>query len=85
MIVVFEAFLAPGADPDTILSEELIKSTKAQVMTPGEARAVGFAGLPDRPGEEVRLIAVAKVDAKWIQRVLETSEAVGRYQVHEVD
>lgn len=86
MMVVFEVFLAPGADPTTLLSAEILKSTGAQVMTIDEARKVGFAGLPEpSDGKVVRLIAVAKRDAPWIHRTLETSEAVGGFRMHDVD
>jgi len=30
MMVVFEVFLAPGADPETLLTEETKRSTKAR-------------------------------------------------------
>ena len=84
-MVVFEVFLAGGADPDSLLSEETKRETQAQVMAPEEARKVGFHGLPDYAGREVRLIAVAKRDAPWIHRALETSEAVGNFRMFEVD
>lgn len=83
MLAVFEVHLAPGADPDTILTESVKKETMAQVMTTAEARKVGFGGLPELP-DNVRLIAVAKRDAAWIQRALEASEAVAGFRVHEV-
>lgn len=85
MMVVFEVFVAPGADPGHILSAETKRETNAQVMTLDEARKVGFSGLPESPGKEVRLIAVAKRDAPWIHRALETNDAVGTFRVHEVD
>ena len=85
MMVVFEVFVAPGADPNTLLSEETKRETMAQVMTLDEARKVGFSGLPESPGKVVRLIAVAKRDAPWIHRALETNDAVGTFRVHEVD
>jgi len=85
MIVVFEVFLVPGADPDTILTDEIKSATKAQLMTLDEARKVGFAGLPDQPGHDVRLIAVAVRDKAWIIRTLEGSDAVGQFKVHDVD
>lgn len=86
MLTVFEVHLAPGADAGDILSGETIKSTQAQIMTLEDARKVGFGGLPPAPpGKEVRLIAVARRDAPWIHRQLETSEAVGGFRVHEVD
>ncbi len=84
MLSVFEVHIAPGSDPDSLLSENVKKETQAQVMTFDEARKVGFQGLPDPGGAEVRLIAVAKRDAPWIQRVLENNEAVAGFRVHEV-
>jgi hypothetical protein len=85
MMVVFEVFVAPGASPDGLLSEELKRETGAQVMTIDEARKVGFSGIPEPAGREVRLIAVRKRDAPWIHRTLETNEAVASFRVHEVD
>jgi hypothetical protein len=85
MMVVFEVFVAPGADPETLLTEETKRSTKAQVMTPEDARLVGFAGLPDYGDKVVRLIAVGKSDAPWIHRALETSDVVARFSVNDVD
>ena len=84
-MVVFEVHLSPGADPSHILSKEVQKETQAQIMTLAEAETVGFSGLPPpAPGSEVRLVACAQRDAKWIQGLLEKSEAVGGYRVHEV-
>ncbi|MBK8254556.1 MAG: hypothetical protein IPK82_18050 [Polyangiaceae bacterium] len=86
MLAVFEVHLAPGADASDLLSQETLRSTQAQVMTLAEAKKVGFGGLPEPPpGRDVRLIAVAKRDAAWIHRALETSDAVGGFHVHEVD
>jgi len=85
MMVVFEVFLATGSDPARLLTEETKRETKAQVMTMDEARKVGFQGIPDTPGHEVRLIAVAKRDAPWIHRALEGNEVVASFRVHEVD
>jgi hypothetical protein len=86
MMVVFEVYVAPGADPADILSKETQRETQAQIMTLDEARKVGFGGLPEPPpGMEVRLIAVAKRDASWIHRALETNEAVGKFRMFDVD
>jgi hypothetical protein len=86
MMVVFEVFLAPGADADVLLSAETKKETGAVVMTIAEAEAVGFAGMPADPeGRDRRLIAVRKADAPWIHRALETSEMVGGFRMFEVD
>jgi hypothetical protein len=85
MLVVFEVFFAPGADPDSLLSEETLRETQAQVMTPEDAAKVGFTGMSAAPdGLESRLIAVASKDQQWIQRVLEQSEAVARFRLHDV-
>jgi len=85
MMVVFEVFLAPGADPETLLTAETLKETKAQVMTVEDARKVGFAGLPDYGEKVVRLIAVNKSNAQWIQRSLESNDGVSKFSVNDVD
>ncbi len=86
MMVVFEVHVVPGSDPAGILSAETLRETQAQVMTFADAKKVGFSGLPDPPSDhEVRLIAVAKRDAPWIQRALETNEAVGQFRMFDVD
>ncbi|MFO0612066.1 MAG: hypothetical protein U0414_05740 [Polyangiaceae bacterium] len=86
MLMVFEVYFEPGAIPDTLLSDEVRKNTKAQMMTFEEAAAVGFGGLPKPAAEGVaRLIAVADRDGKWIQRLLETSDIVAGFRVHHVD
>lgn len=86
MLAVFEVHLAPGADPADLLSEETVRSTQAQIMTLDQAKKVGFGGLPEPPpGKKVILIAVARRDAAWIHRALETSDAAGGFRVHEVD
>jgi hypothetical protein len=86
MLTVFEVFLAPGADPAHLLSAETIRDTQAQMMTLAEAKKVGFGGLPDPPpGTEMRIIAVARRDARRILNTLERSEIVGQFRVHEVD
>jgi hypothetical protein len=86
MMVVFEVHVAPGSDSSRILTAETLRETQAQVMTFEDAKKVGFNGLPEPPADhEVRLIAVAKRDAPWIQRALETNEAVGQFRVFEVD
>lgn len=86
MLMVFEVYFEPGAIPDTLLSDQVRKDTKAQMMTFEEARAVGFGGLPKPATDGVsRLIAVADRDGKWIQRLLETSDIVAGFRVHHVD
>lgn len=86
MMVVFEVHLAPGADPADLLTAETLRETGAQVMTPEDFRKVGFGGLPEAPaGTVVRLIAVAKRDAGWVQRALETNDAAGTFRAFDVD
>jgi len=87
MMVIFEVFLAPGADIGGLLSEEQQRETQAQIMTLDEAQKVGFKGFsePADKDKEVRLIAVSKRDAPWIHRSLESSDAVASFRVHDVD
>jgi hypothetical protein len=85
MLTVFEVAIAPGSDPEKLLTSETRKETQAQVMTLDEARQVGFAGFEPMPDVEVRLIAVASRDARWIHRALESNEVVASFKVHEVD
>ena len=80
MLAVFEVHLAPGSDPDTLLTPEIIQETQAQVMTPAEANAVGFARNPADAPANIRHIALAKRDAAWIHRRLEVE--LGRRRVH---
>ncbi|MFO0548450.1 MAG: hypothetical protein U0271_08695 [Polyangiaceae bacterium] len=84
MLTVFEVHFGEKADIAGLLSPEVQKETHAQVMTVEQARQVGFKGLPDL-GPNVRLIAVNKRDARWIQNVLEASQGVERFNVHHVD
>lgn len=83
MIIVFEVHLAPGRSSDEFLSAELRDETGAQVMSPAEARAVGFDGVPDDPN--VRLVAVAARDKGFVQGALERAHDVTGFRAHEVD
>jgi len=84
-MVVYEVFLQASADASKILSDEVLKETQAQVMTLDEAAAVGFSGLkPDPKGREMRLVAVAKRDAQWIQRALDANPDVTSYRLNEL-
>ncbi len=85
MLNVFIVTIAPGHDPDKLLSEETQRETMAQVMTPDEARAVGFAGVPEAAEGQVRLVAVAARDARWIHRALESNPGVTSYKVKEIE
>lgn len=83
MLLVFEVHLAAARKSDAIFSEELLNETQAQVMTPAEARALGFQGVPDN--DNLRLVAVTPRDRNWIASALERSPDVTGFQVHEVD
>jgi len=86
MLAVFEVYLTRGKSAADVLNPDIVKETNAQIMTIEEAKKVGFGGLETLEGVgEVRLIAVAKRDAPWIHRTLETSDAVASFRVHEVD
>ncbi len=84
MLNVFIVNIAPGHEAAPLLSEETLHETQAQVMTPDEARAVGFTGLPEGAGDNIRLIAVAARDARWVERALESNHAVTSYRMKEV-
>ena len=85
MLNVFIVTIAPGHDPDKLLSDETTAETMAQVMTPEEAVAVGFSGLPDAVDGALRVIAVAARDARWIHRALDANPAVTSYRVKEIE
>lgn len=86
MLMVFEVYFEPGSVPESLLTPEVKKETKAQMMTFEEAKKVGFGGLPTPSAQgEARLIAVADRDSKWIHRLLETSDIVAGFRVHHVD
>jgi hypothetical protein len=86
MLCVFEVTVATGYDADALLSEEVLRETGAQVMTPEEARAVGFSrARPEAGGHEQRLIAVAPRDVQFVQRRLEANDAVLSFRLHEVE
>lgn len=85
MMVVYEVFLHPTADASKLLSEDTLKETQAQIMTVEEATAVGFSGIkPDPKGREMRLIAVAKRDAQWIARALDSHPDVASFRANEI-
>ncbi len=83
-MVLIEVHLAPGARTFE-LSEETLRETQAQMMTPEQARAVGFEGLPaPPPGREVRYVAVLARDSRWILNALEADPNVASFRMHEV-
>lgn len=86
MLTVFEVVVTPGENPSEILSASVVEQTMAQVMTPEDALKLGFHGLrPDPKGRQVRIVAVARRDARWVARELDNSTAVAGYTPHEVD
>lgn len=85
MLNLFVAHLTPGADPSQILSAETVSDTGAAVMTPAEAKAVGFGGLPQFPPGNVALIVVKTIDRGRILNSLEASPLVARFAMHDVD
>lgn len=86
MLVLFEVVVAPGQDPDALLSPEVLAETQAQVMTLDQAGKVGLSGMsPDPKGRELRFIAVTPADAQFVQRRLEANDAVQSFRVHEVE
>jgi len=86
MLTMFEVIVSPGSDADTLLSEEVLRETQAQVMTLDQARAVGFSrARPDPKGRELRFIAVGPRDVQFVQRRLEANDAVLGFRTHEVD
>jgi hypothetical protein len=83
-MVLIELHLAPGARTFE-LREAILRETQAQVMTHDQAVAVGFEGLPaPPPGREVRYVAVAPRDARWILNALEADPDVSSFRMHEV-
>lgn len=84
MLNVFVVHFVEGANTEELLSAEAKSETHAQVMTVAEAKAMGFGGLPNL-GPNVRLIAVNRRDAAWISKILEGSNDVAAFNVHDVD
>jgi 1,6-anhydro-N-acetylmuramate kinase len=87
MFTLFEVFLVPGpqAEGMKILSDEVLELTQAQVMTPEQAEAVGFHGIPEDPeGRKRVFIACAPTHARLIHSRLESSAVVGAFRLHDV-
>jgi hypothetical protein len=83
-LVLIEVHLAPGAHTFE-LSAETLRDTKAQMMTPEQAGAVGFGGLPSPPaGIEVRYVAVLERDSRWILNAIEADPNVSSFRMHQV-
>lgn len=83
--MLIEIHLARGVDPSQLLSEELTRDGKVKVMTFDEARAAGYAGLPEPPpGKTVRYLAAHGRDAKFLHHVLENNVGVEWMRSYEV-
>ena len=82
---MFQVFLAPGHPGEELLTPQTVDDTMAQVMTPEEAAAVGFSGLPEAPeGVQQRFIIVGQSDRRRIMQALEHSPQVAKFAVHEI-
>ena len=80
---MFEVHLTAGNDGEGLLSAEVLAETQAQVMTGTEAKALGFEGFPE--DVDLRLVAVAEKDERWIEKALERAPNVSGYRAHRVD
>ncbi len=82
---LFEVYLTTAASAQTLLSEEVLGTTGAQVFTAKEAELVGLEGIPDDPTGSPRVfIACSPSDERLIASRLEGNENVARYKLHEV-
>ncbi len=82
---LFEVFLTAGADGRSVLSEEVLSTTGAQVFTPQEAELVGLEGTPADPTGRARvLIACSPSDERMIASRLEGNDLVDAFKLHEV-
>lgn len=84
-MVIFRVLIAQGSGPDDLLSKEVLKETKARIMTFEEALALGFEGLPPDPEDMiVRFVLVAKPEAGFIQSRLDGNPNVSMIEMSEV-
>lgn len=79
---MFEVHLTAGSEGKDLLSAEVMQETQAQVMTPAEAKALGFEGFPE--DVNLRLVAVAEKDQRWVEKALERAPDVTGYRAHTV-
>jgi hypothetical protein len=82
-VIVFSVKLAPGRTDEDLFSEEVLEETQAQVMTPEQAKALGFSGFPD--DANLRLVVVTDRDAGWIEKALERAPQVVGYDKGEIE
>ncbi len=82
-MLVFQVHLVSGRGDTPLLSDEVLAETQAQVMTPEQARALGFEGVPDDPN--LLLVVVAPKDRRFVENVFDRTADVTGFKVHEVD
>lgn len=80
---MFEVHLTAGSDGEGLLSAEVLAETQAQVMKGTEAKALGFDGFSE--DANLRLVAVAEKDERWIEKALERAPNVTGYRAHRID
>jgi hypothetical protein len=82
--MLFEIHLARTVDPSRLLSEDITRDGKVKLMTRDEARAAGFASLPEPPAEmTVCYVAASGRDAKFVHHVLENNPDVMAMRTHD--
>ena len=85
MIVIFRVLISQGCNPDDLLSDEVLKETKARIMTLEQASAMGLEGLPQSPADMVvRFVLVAHSEAGFIQSRLEGNPSVSLIEMSEL-
>jgi len=87
MHVAFVIQMARGTDRESLLSEETKRETQAVVMSLEDAAQMGFSasGVEALPGQEVAIIVVAKRDAPWVHRAIESSPVVSGFKQADVN
>ena len=84
--MLFEIVLARGVDPTSLLSEDVVRDTGVKLMTWEQARAAGFAGLPEPAADRtIRYLSASGRDAKFLHHVLENNVNVASMRVYEVE
>lgn len=87
MHVAFVVHMAEGADAEALFSDETKRETQAVVMSLEDAGKMGLStsGIEAKAGQVVQIVIVARRDAAWIQRTLESGEGVAGFQMVEVN
>lgn len=84
-MILFEAFLTQGDLDQPLLSDEVLSSTGAAIMTPEQAELVGLEGVPPDPDGRARLlIACQPADQRLITSRLEAHPNVGLFKLHQM-